>query len=122
MKRSGAVYSNHSALTVQEAAKWIAGHSSPRTWQRYEGGTRNMPDSIEIELYALSQQCEIIFDEIYEKALSALDNNKILTLKFYQKLDEYLDDHPKNKPITWRIYQSAASRIFREFGSRVELV
>lgn len=109
-------------LTVSEAAEWVAGHTSPRTWQRYEDGTRSVPDDIEMELYALSQIAEEQFDALHEQAATALLNKTILALPYYKSIDDWLAAKPNSKPVLWRIHQSVVYRIFREFGSTVKLV
>ena len=39
-------------LSIPEAAEWVAGHTNPRSWQRYETGERDVPPDIDAELYA----------------------------------------------------------------------
>lgn len=115
-------------LSVKEASEWIAGHTSPRTWQRYEDGTRSIPNDIEMELYALAQQTEELFEELHEQAFSASQEGRILQLKYYRVIGDekisshWVDEHGTDASVNWRIHQSVVSRVFREFGSAVELV
>lgn len=109
-------------LSVSEASEWVAGHTSPRTWQRYEDGTRSVPDDIDMELYALSQIAEEQFDILHQQATNAMLNKDILSIPYYKTLEEWIAAKPNSKPVLWRIHQSVASRAFREFGSAVELI
>ena len=109
-------------LSIPEAAEWVAGHTNPRSWQRYETGERDVPPDIDAELYALSQIAEDQFEYLHEQVVAAIAADRILTLKYYKSIDEWLAENPDKKSVLWRIYQSVVSRIFREFGSSVELI
>ena len=109
-------------LSVSEAAEWVANHKKPRTWQRYEDGTRAVPDDVDMELYALSQLVEEQFETLHEQATTAYLNNQVLKLPFYKTLNDWLLANTDVKPVLWRIHQSVVSRIFREFGSCIALI
>ena len=109
-------------LSIPEAAEWVAGHTNPRSWQRYETGERDVPLDIDAELYVLSQIAEDQFEYLHEQVVAAITADSILTLKYYKNIEEWQAENPDKKPVLWRIHQSVASRIFREFGSAIELI
>lgn len=115
-------------LSVKEASEWIAGHSTPRTWQKYEKGDAPIPDDIDLEMYGLSQIAEKLFDELHEQAFQHSESGETLTLRFYRSeapgevSRQWIADNGPENPVNWRIHQSVVSRIFREFGSVVTLI
>ena len=106
-------------LVVKEAAELIALHSNARTWQRYEDGTRNIPDEIGESIYALIQRRIDIIAELTEQQCQ-LEDGETLKLRYYHSFDEWRADHPGVSKINWRIHQSAVAYIFSESGN-VEL-
>ncbi len=109
-------------LSVAEAAEWVAGHTNPRTWQRYEAGTVNIPDDIDMEIYALTQHAEQLFSELHSKACLAEQASEVLKLPCYREYEAWIAEKGAKAPALWRVYQSVIARIFIEFGSSVELV
>lgn len=115
-------------LSVKEASEWVAGHRSPRTWQRYEDGTRIIPDDVDNQLYALSQQAEELFEIFHEQAFKSINKGLILQINYYratsgEKISSaWVAAHGDSSPVNWRIHQSVVSRIFREFGSFIDLI
>ena len=92
-------------LEVAEAAKHI-GEVEPRTWQRWEDGTRNIP-----------------FDVIATMQMLSLTRMDLLAVEFnpdnaaYRYFDS-IDEHEKalgaRSVINWRMAQSVASQLVME--------
>lgn len=88
-------------LSVKEASFYIAGHSTPRAWQRYENGTRAIPSEVAGGMYkALEKYIGII--EGLRSNNSALSNYSV---------NEFDCD---NKDLDYRINQAAAAFLFAQ--------
>lgn len=97
------------------ASRLIAGHTDPRTWQRYESGHANIPSAIDMAMYELLQKRDALVGEFEAKIMRLADGEK-LTLNYYHVLDDYLADHSDSNELYWRLHQSAVSRVFAENG------
>lgn len=109
-------------LSIKEASEWVAGHTSPRTWQRYESGDNNIPADIHYEMECLAEGSEKLFEELHELAFKASEADEILTIKYYKEQKEWIAEKGSEHPADWRIHQSVAARIFREFRGNVILI
>ena len=92
-------------LEVAEAAKYI-GEVEPRTWQRWEEGTRKVPLDIAetMQMLALTRSDFLAVE---------FDENDVSYLYF-----DNIEDHAKELGITsvikWRLAQSVAAQLLAE--------
>ncbi len=108
-------------LSVKEASEWIANHTTPRTWQKYEQGTATIPGNIDEEMYVLSQIAEEQFARLHTKAFATYEDGRVIKLRFYRNRADWIKDHGSENPVRWRMHQSVIARVFNELGSCVEL-
>ena len=92
-------------LDVTEAAKWV-GDVEPRTWQRWEDGTRNIPlDVIEtMQMLALTR-IELLAVEF--------DPNNV-AYRYFETVDEHTKALGAYSVIKWRMAQSIAAQLTLE--------
>ena len=109
-------------LSIKEASEWIAGHTSPRTWQRYESGDNNIPADIHVEMEGLVEHAEKLFEDLHDQAFQAEKSSETLTLNYYKDQTDWIAENGEEYPINWRAHQSVAARIFREFRGNVVLI
>lgn len=101
-------------LDVAEAAECF-GNCSPRAWQHWESGARQVPHDIDEAIYAaISIRNELI--EALSEELSDEENK----LRYFHTFDDFLQVFPGESKAIWRIYQSAVSYLFCD-GEEVEL-
>lgn len=91
-------------LDVAEAAKWI-GDVTPRTWQRWEDGTRNLPADVADQM---NDWCQLYSDTLEEKR----HNNRAVV--YYRSLDEFEVATGKRNVVVWRITQAIYSTLLLE--------
>lgn len=100
-------------LDVKEAADYI-GQCSARAWQHWESGRNAVPDDIEMEIYGLIGNRNLVVEEAY------VGSGEMGALKYYKTLDAFLVDYPESNAVSWRLHQSITAYLFGE-GGEVEL-
>jgi hypothetical protein len=103
-------------LDVSEAAELI-GKVSNRTWQYWEAGRNNIPDDIDMEMYALTQWRNNLIDNTLEEFGLLGD---IGVIRWYHTFESFIVDHPSSNKLFWRLHQSTLAYLFAE-GGEVEL-
>lgn len=98
-------------LDVSEAAEEI-GNVSPRSWQYWEAGQRNIPEDVIAEMYALLSIRADKINELDELLLKTTNNQ--IQLNYYMGFEQYQEKKPGAKKMQWRIEQSVAALYFTE--------
>ncbi|OHV13024.1 DUF1870 family protein [Kushneria phosphatilytica] len=102
-------------LDVSEAASHV-GHVSNRTWQYWEAGRSRIPVDVEMEMEVLKQKRAERINHI-EASMEGVpfeDWDKALSLKFYQRFEDYQAEHPESTLVDWRIDQAVAAWFFAD--------
>ncbi|PWG74593.1 hypothetical protein DF186_17110, partial [Enterococcus hirae] len=86
------------------------GKVTPRTWQRWEDGTRAIPDDIDTEVYSLIGMRNELISEFTQWQFA--NEGKLLQMRYYHSFEDYEADHPGENRATWRIHQAAVSFVF----------
>lgn len=91
-------------LDVAEAAKEV-GEVTTRTWQRWEDGSRKVPQDIADQM---NDWCQLYSDMLDDKRI----NNKDIT--YYKTLDDYEVATGKRNVVVWRLTQAIYSILLLE--------
>lgn len=86
-------------LDVAEAAALI-GEVTPRAWQRWEQGSRKVPQDV---ADSMNDWCML-----YSQTLNEHRKNKPI---YYKSLDEFEQATGKRNVVTWRITQAVYSQL-----------
>jgi len=92
-------------LEVSEAAKHI-GEVEPRTWQRWEDGTRTIPGDVIQQMQMLSLTRSELLSVEYE-----LTNAAYL---YFDKLEDHAKALGAESVIKWRMAQSISAQLLSE--------
>lgn len=96
-------------LDVTEAAAHV-GRVSPRAWQYWESGRNAVPADVEGEMLDLLELRLDLMGPIDD----ALARGERPQITFYQRLDDYLSDHPTGTVVGWRLSQAVAALYYTE--------
>ena len=91
-------------LDVAEAAKEI-GEVTTRTWQRWEDGSRKVPQDIAGQM---NDWCQLYSDMLDDKRL----NNNDIT--YHKTLDDFETATGKRNVVVWRLTQAIYSTLLLE--------
>jgi hypothetical protein len=91
-------------LDVSEAAKEI-GEVTSRTWQRWEDGSRKVPQDVADQM---SDWCQMYSDTLNDKR----ENKKSIT--YYKTFEDFESATGKNNVVVWRITQAIYSTLLLE--------
>jgi hypothetical protein len=99
-------------FSVEEAATLVA-NVQPRTWQRWEDGTRNVPEDVAHKLCDLLawRSAAILAAETQIDAAADLHGEaERITLFWFESLADWLGENP-DKPEYWRPHQSVLAAV-----------
>ncbi|MBH3136410.1 DUF1870 family protein [Serratia marcescens] len=99
------------ALECSEAAEHI-GNVSTRSWQRWEDGSRPVPDDAAIKINYYAQIRNSLIDRQIENAKHNKDAK--IDLRFYLSVDEYqqTSGDQQRDVVMWKITNSVAGHCF----------
>jgi len=97
-------------LEVAEAAKYI-GEVEPRTWQRWEEGTRKVPSDVATTMQMLSLTRKDLLSVEF-------DSNNAAYI-YFDNLDDYEKALGARSVIKWRMAQSIAAQLGSEKNAEI---
>lgn len=92
------------ALECSEAAEHIASVAT-RTWQRWEDGSRTVPDDVANQITDFARMRDSLVEQRYEEFRAKGD---FITLNFYMTVDEFAAATGKRNVVMWKITNSVA--------------
>lgn len=92
-------------LECSEAAEHV-GNVSTRTWQRWEDGTRSIPDDVADKVSELGTARDAMVDKFFDQCRNEGD---FITLTFYMSIDEYEKETGNSDIVMWKITNSVAA-------------
>ncbi|HIB8304997.1 TPA: DUF1870 family protein [Serratia marcescens] len=96
------------ALECSEAAEHI-GFVSTRSWQRWEDGTRSVPDDVAIKMLEYASYHNYLIEQQLIKFERTMEP---INLRFYMSVDEYEEVNKQRDVIMWKITNAVAAHCF----------